>query len=369
MANGIYAAAKQAFLSGTVDLTTDVVSVLLVDTSAYTVDLATDTYLDDIAGGAQVAVSDALGTVSVTGGVVMAADALFETPTGPECEAMVLFVDTGTPATSLLLVYIDTATGLPVDPAGVDITVRWADAGIFALEGEPAPGASYADAAMATTPTIYWRQGEASGTTGVDLSGNGFDGTYIGSPTLGATGLVGDADTAVTYNGTDDRLQRHGLGDILTTTAAISAGVWINTTSMPPGWDWVYVVRGSASPNPYLTLEVTDTGALGLSLGDVAPTFGWLDGPVIADGLDHLLVATWDNATQLLILYVDGVEYAATAMLGNASPLPTFDEVGVADWPDPTADSPLVATLDEFLLNGTALSSTQVADLWAAGTP
>jgi hypothetical protein len=41
-------------------------------------------------------------------------------------------VDTGNAATSRLIAYIDTASGLPVTLGG-DVTVRWHASGIFAL--------------------------------------------------------------------------------------------------------------------------------------------------------------------------------------------------------------------------------------------
>jgi hypothetical protein len=46
----------------------------------------------------------------------------------------VIYVDTGTAATSPLVAYIDTGvTGLPVTPNGGNITVTWNASGIFAL--------------------------------------------------------------------------------------------------------------------------------------------------------------------------------------------------------------------------------------------
>jgi Concanavalin A-like lectin/glucanases superfamily len=53
-------------------------------------------------------------------------------------------------------------------------------------------------------PVAYWRFGEASGTAAKDSSDRGNTGTYVGTPTLGVTGLVGggDPNKAVTLNGT-----------------------------------------------------------------------------------------------------------------------------------------------------------------------
>lgn len=64
------------------------------------------------------------------------------------------------------------------------------------------PGGSYASEALADDPLAYWRLGEASGTSMLDSSGNGFDGAYVGgTPTLGVPGLVEDSDTAATFTG------------------------------------------------------------------------------------------------------------------------------------------------------------------------
>lgn len=68
---------------------------------------------------------------------------------------------------------------------------------------------SYASEVLSDTPLFYFRLGESSGTTMVDSSGNGNNGTYGGAPTLGSTGLlVGDSDTAVTWNGTSQSASR-----------------------------------------------------------------------------------------------------------------------------------------------------------------
>lgn len=125
MTNVLYAAAKEAFLSGDIDLTADTIKAQLVDAADYTVNAATDTALDDIAAGARVATAITLGTKSVTGGVFDAADGTFTTATGDEAEALVIYKDTGVESTSTLIAYIDSATGLPVTPNGGNITVTW----------------------------------------------------------------------------------------------------------------------------------------------------------------------------------------------------------------------------------------------------
>lgn len=125
MANGLYDKGREGFLDGSIDWDTDNIKAVLVDTGAYTVDLATHDFLDDIAVGARIATSANLGTKTVTAGVADAADVTLTAVTGATVEAIVIYKDTGVAATSRLITYIDTGTGLPVTPNGGDLTIQW----------------------------------------------------------------------------------------------------------------------------------------------------------------------------------------------------------------------------------------------------
>ena len=134
MANVLYPKFKQALLSGAVDLTSVNVKAVLVDAADYTY-ASTHEFLSDVPSGARVATSANLGSKTVTDGVFDSADTTFTTVTGDPSEAVILYVDTGTAATSRLICYIDTATGLPVTPSGADIPLAWNNGAnkIFAL--------------------------------------------------------------------------------------------------------------------------------------------------------------------------------------------------------------------------------------------
>ena len=61
---------------------------------------------------------------------------------------------------------------------------------------------AYSGVVLAKGPAGYWRLGEPAGPAAADISGNGYDGAYIGSPTFGQLGAInGDQDTAVVFNG------------------------------------------------------------------------------------------------------------------------------------------------------------------------
>lgn len=129
MANALYDKGREAFLKADIDWLVDDIKVVLVDTGLYTVDIAAHDFLADIAVGARVATSGNLGSKTATAGVADAADVVFPTVTGNTVEALVIYKDTGDPATSPLIAYIDTATGLPVTPNGGDINITW-DSGV-----------------------------------------------------------------------------------------------------------------------------------------------------------------------------------------------------------------------------------------------
>jgi len=128
MANALYDKGREKFLgpaSGQVNWINDNIKVVLVDSGAYTVNLATHEFLSDIPSGARIATSGNLASKTNTAGVADAADFTFTAVSGVQSEYLVIYKDTGTASTSALLAFIDTATNLPVTPNGGDITVQW----------------------------------------------------------------------------------------------------------------------------------------------------------------------------------------------------------------------------------------------------
>lgn len=68
-------------------------------------------------------------------------------------------------------------------------------------------GSGYIDNILADSPVAYYRLGEPSGTSAADTSGNGNTGTYTNGVVLGTAGAqTSDADTAVTFDGSNDRI-------------------------------------------------------------------------------------------------------------------------------------------------------------------
>jgi hypothetical protein len=134
MANALFPKWKEQLLQFTANnnLSAGTVKVALVDTGVYTYNSANQFYTS--VSSAVVGTPQTIGSKTFTNGVFDGADVTFTTVTGASIEALVLYVDTGTAATSPLVAYIDTSvTGLPVTPNGGDISITWNASGIFAL--------------------------------------------------------------------------------------------------------------------------------------------------------------------------------------------------------------------------------------------
>lgn len=133
MANALYDSGRELFLEGSLDWDANTIKVILIDTADYSKNLATHDYLDDVAAGARVATSSALGSKTTTAGVADAADVTLSAVSGDVSEEIVGYADSGVEGTSALIFNMDTASGLPVTPNGGNIGITWNASGIFKL--------------------------------------------------------------------------------------------------------------------------------------------------------------------------------------------------------------------------------------------
>lgn len=126
MANSLYDAARASFLTAGLNWSSDTIKAILVDTAIYTVNLSTHVFLSDVSGSAIVATSSAFSSKTTTGGAAGAANITFTAVSyAGNVGAIIIYKDTGSGATSNLIAFINTATGLPIAPNGGDIIVSW----------------------------------------------------------------------------------------------------------------------------------------------------------------------------------------------------------------------------------------------------
>lgn len=134
MANAIFPKYKEALLDGAanIDVNDGTVKAALIDTGTYTYSTAHD-FWDD-ASAAVVGTPQTIGSTTVTNGLFDGADVTFTAVSGATVEALIIYIDTGSSATSRLVAYIDTGvTGLPLTPNGGDVSITWNASGIVQL--------------------------------------------------------------------------------------------------------------------------------------------------------------------------------------------------------------------------------------------
>lgn len=130
MANAIFTAAAEAFISGAIDLDTAVIKAAFV--RGYTFD-ATDVFVSDVvATGTLNGTSAALANKTVTGGVFDADDTTITTTASASDHGILLFQSSAVTggadvaqSSQRVIAYYDTGTGLPAQPGTGDTPVSW----------------------------------------------------------------------------------------------------------------------------------------------------------------------------------------------------------------------------------------------------
>lgn len=120
-ANGVW------YIEGVATNTFDLTSSTFTNSytsGGHSVNVSVDDNYDDIPSAARVATQN-LSNTSSSAGIADADDVTFSSVTGDECEALALFLNTGTESSSILIAFICDATGLPITPSGADIKVSW----------------------------------------------------------------------------------------------------------------------------------------------------------------------------------------------------------------------------------------------------
>ena len=213
---------------------------------------------------------------------------------------------------------------------------------------------TYSSEVLADGPVGYWRFGEASGTTAVDASGNGYDGTYANAPTLGVTGaLTGDTDKSVTFNGSNQNVSMGNPSAFQITVGAIE--VWIKTSTPGASYRGIVVKRGAWG------LWVKD-GVL--TTYDYGTSAERLTSNNIADGAWHHIVLNLDSGVSNgTTLYLDGALVLTTTIS-----VTTHERALAAASNLSPSLQPLAGTLDEVAIYDRALTAIEVQAHYDAGT-
>lgn len=203
----------------------------------------------------------------------------------------------------------------------------------------------------------YYRLGEASGTTATDSSSAGQNGTYSATGvTYGVPSAVGDANTAVSFDGSTGFMSAPSSG-LPTGATPISFGCWVNLTELP-GVQTYPMLLGNGAGGQTLAFFIDSSGKINLSTNAAGTP---LMGP-LAVGQWYFLCGTYDGTQGRL--YVNGT------LLAGPTPLTlnlTYGSLYVGQ--NSVGGDRLHGSIDEVFVCSGALDPVTIQAMYAWGTP
>lgn len=258
------------------------------------------------------------------------------------------------------------------EDVGSDAGLVLTDAGKVELieNGTAVVVSRLAQAVLADRPLAYWQLGEASGVTARDSSGNGYNGTYSGGVTLGATGLVAtNGGAAVGLDGVDGLVSAPAAWPQMT---AFTIECWFRGGAPSDNWgpflvkdptEYDFWLGGSPDSDPtQLYFEV------GFNCPDaprqtVTVDCNGVDGPVALWEVGHHIAGVFTGTD--LICYLDGVEVGTR--LTGITHVPTHNggpaNIGGDDFSDW-----LHGTINDVAAYDHGLSAERILAHYQAGT-
>ncbi|HEY9309390.1 MAG TPA: DNRLRE domain-containing protein [Microbacterium sp.] len=232
------------------------------------------------------------------------------------------------------------------------------------LDLNQAPADAYGTRVFVTDPTLYWRLGEASGTTAADAARFAtYPGTYRTGVTKGQQGII-PGNTAVTTPGTQQGTV--ATQATLTPSAAFTGEIWFNTTTAGGklfGFENAQTGNGT-NYDKHLYMTAGGNLVFGSWVGSAAVVTSPLG---YADGKWHSAVGVLDSSGRKL--YVDGVLVAQSSVTG-ADTTSGYWRIGggnLSSWPGATSNSYFRGSLDEFAVYNGGLSANEIARHYALG--
>ena len=224
---------------------------------------------------------------------------------------------------------------------------------------------TYSSTVLADSPAGYWRLGEKSGTVMHDASPNSNNGTFSGPQGMNNVGaIVGDNDTAIQ--------NPHGVApstSSLSITGAVSIEAWLRWTATPTGVE-VILEKGDGQNITNSAYEIAYAPSIGFGFYDyIGNNYYTAVVPNPPPAVQWTHVVGTRTASGALTLYENGAAVATGSDSGGA-----LNNVSTGVGVGGTAGSPCCiypfnGILDEVAVYPRALTSSQVANHYAAAGP
>lgn len=218
--------------------------------------------------------------------------------------------------------------------------------------GGPTATEIYDGAPLDTGLVGHWTFDEGSGTTAYDRSGNGNNGTLTNGP-IWTTGQLGGA---LSFDGVNDFVD---MGDVLDLSPDYTIVAWFNSNSLLGAQRIVF------KDSPY-ALSLNDGGSGRLRHFNRSQSSIITDGipAQIATGVYYHAVASFDSASHIRVLYVNGVVSRQTSgVVGVTANTATPFRIGGSG-----SGYFFNGQIDDVRIYNRALSASEIAELYRMDT-
>jgi hypothetical protein len=240
-------------------------------------------------------------------------------------------------------------------------------------------GPTYVEAVQQDGPVVWWRLGDSAGTVADDFIGT-VNGGFVGGVTLGAAGLADAFDTAVSFDGVDDRMSvpSTNLINLGTARSVHTIEAWFSPDDITRR-QVIYEQGGTTRGASIYVDGGRVYGGMWNTANDPSATTPWASGPAfvsapIAVGEKYHVVLVLDQPGNAVVFYVNGVEAGRVTGVGLLYPHGSLGSVGSAfqDVRFHTGTSAgagffFDGTIDEVAVYAKALSAARVAAHYEAG--
>ena len=229
-------------------------------------------------------------------------------------------------------------------------------------------GSAFRNAVLADAPVAYYRMGELSGAAMVDeINSPTNDGTYLGSPTLGASGATADGNKSVDFlsfnNGKVAKLP--AVSALHPSDTSFSFECWFKFDIGGAGNEYLV----DFGLNDFCVLATQSTGMFAFgkntSPGSASTLAYTSSGPSDTSSFHHLVVTKSGVLATDSHMFIDGVEVSYTGRFAQTIIPNTGSQIYVAAAIGSSSNY-FSGKLDEIAIYNYALSSGQVATHYAA---
>lgn len=226
------------------------------------------------------------------------------------------------------------------------------------------PPGGCASAVRSASPSEFYRLDEGGPSLALDSSGNNRSATYQGGITYSVPAAC-SGHTGITLDGTTGYVS---TSTAVTNPTTYSLSVWFRTTTAGGGLLIGFGNTSVGTPSDYdRMIYLNDAGRV--VFGTFSGEFNTLtSGASYNDGAWHQAVASQSGAG--MRLWVDGAQVGSNTVTGSQN-YTGYWRVGAGNfdyWPDQPTSRFLAGSVADAAVYGTALTATQVSQMFAAAT-